>query len=112
MYWYYDKKKIKGPIFKEGDMVYLSTKNIKTKRPSHKLNYKYIGLYKIKWTVKKDVYKLDLLPKVRLYPVYHISYLKLATNTIQVKTGNEPEEINRPELYKAEEIRDIKKINK
>ena len=92
-------------------MVYLSTKNIKTKRPSHKLNYKYIGPYKIKKQVKKDVYELDLPTKVRLHPVYHISYLESAADTIQVKTGNEPEEIDGPELYEAEEIREMKKIN-
>jgi hypothetical protein len=108
---YYDKKKVEGPTFKEGDMVYLSTKNIETKRPSHKLDYKYIGPYKIKKQVKKDVYELDLPPKVRLHPVYHISYLESAADTIQVKTGNEPEEIDGPELYEAEEIRDMKKIN-
>ena len=63
-------------------MVYLSTKNIETKRLLYKLDYKYIGLYKIRRTVKKDIYELDLLPKVRLYPVYYISYLELAANTI------------------------------
>ena len=82
MWWYYDKKKIKGLIFKEGDMVYLFTKNIEIKWLLYKLDYKYIRLYKIKWVVKKDIYELDLLPKVRLYLVYYISYLELAADTI------------------------------
>ncbi|KAF5698706.1 reverse transcriptase domain-containing protein, partial [Fusarium globosum] len=44
---YYDPKRLKGPTFSEGDMVYLATKNIKTDRPSHKLDYKFIGPYKV-----------------------------------------------------------------
>ncbi|TVY75035.1 Transposon Tf2-9 polyprotein [Fusarium oxysporum f. sp. cubense] len=43
---YYDPKRLKGPTFSEGDMVYLATKNIKTDRPTHKLDYKFIGPYK------------------------------------------------------------------
>lgn len=108
---YYDTKKVEGPTFKEGDMVYLSTKNITTKRPSHKLDYKYIGPYKVKRQVKKDVYDLELPPKVRLHPIYHISLLETAADTIQVKNGNEPEEIEGPETYEAEAIRDMQKIN-
>jgi transposase InsO family protein len=108
---YYNVKKVEGPTFKEGDMVYLSTKNITTKRPSHKLDYKYIGPYKVKRQVKKDVYDLDLPPKVRLHPVYHISFLESAAGTIQVKTDNEPQEVDGPEAYEAEEIRDMQKIN-
>ncbi len=37
---YADKRRMKGPSFKEGDKVYLARKNIKTKRPSDKLDYK------------------------------------------------------------------------
>ncbi|KAF5701029.1 reverse transcriptase domain-containing protein [Fusarium globosum] len=44
---YYDPKRLKGPTFSEGDMVYLATKNIKTDRPTHKLDYKFIGPYKL-----------------------------------------------------------------
>ena len=36
---YYDKKHVTGPTFLEGDMVYINCKNIKTKRPSNKLDY-------------------------------------------------------------------------
>jgi hypothetical protein len=44
---YYDLKRIKRLSFSEGDIVYLATKNISIKRPSKKLDYKYIRLYKI-----------------------------------------------------------------
>ncbi|KAM4065521.1 reverse transcriptase (RNA-dependent DNA polymerase) [Hirsutella rhossiliensis] len=34
---HYNRKRLQGPIFQEGDMVYLVRRNIKTKRPSNKL---------------------------------------------------------------------------
>jgi hypothetical protein len=44
---YYNPKRIKGLSFSEGDMVYLAIKNILIKRLMKKLNYKYIGPYKV-----------------------------------------------------------------
>jgi transposase InsO family protein len=108
---YYDTKKVEGPTFKEGEMVYLSTKNITTKRPSHKLDYKYIGPYKIKKRISESNYELDLPPKVRLHKVVHVALLESAADTIQVKIGNEPEEIDGPEAYEAEAIKDMQKID-
>ncbi|KAF5686550.1 hypothetical protein FCIRC_2829, partial [Fusarium circinatum] len=105
---YYDSKRLEGPTFKEGDMVYLSTKNITTKRPSHKLDFKYIGPYKIVRKISKNNYKLDLPTKVRLHKVFHVALLESAADTIHVKIGNEPEEIDGPELYEAEAIRETR----
>ncbi|KAJ0129404.1 Uncharacterized protein HZ326_27502 [Fusarium oxysporum f. sp. albedinis] len=109
---HYDPKRLKGPTFKEGDIVYLSTKNIKTDQPSHKLDYKYLGLVKIKRKTGEDRYKLDLPLNIRYHPIYHISMLELAADIIHVKTGNKPRQITGPEVYKAEAIRDIQKINR
>ena len=36
------------PAYKIGDIVWLSTKNIKTDKPSKKLDHKMIGPYKVK----------------------------------------------------------------
>ena len=108
---YYDPKRVGGPTFSEGDMVYLSTKNITTKRPSHKLDFKYIGPYKIVKKVSKNNYELDLPSKVRLHPIFHISLLESAENTIRVKTDNEPTEVEGPEAYEAEAIRKTDMIN-
>lgn len=108
---YYDPKKMAGPTFKEGDMVYLSTKNITTKRPSHKLDFKYIGPYRIIRKISKNNYELDLPAKVRLHKIFHVALLESAADTIHVKIGNEPEEIDGPELYEAEAIRETRVTN-
>jgi hypothetical protein len=109
---YYNIKRIKRLTFLKGDIVYLATKNITIKQPSYKLDYKYIRLYKVKRKILENNYKLDLLLKVRLYLIFYIALLKSAANTIYIKTGNKPEEIKRLEVYKAEAIRDIRRINK
>ena len=53
---YYNQKKLKGLTFSEGSMVYLVIKNIIIKRLSKKLNYKYIGLYKVIKKILKNNY--------------------------------------------------------
>ena len=75
---YYNQKVSKGPNLKERDKVYLLIKNFKSKQPSKKLNYIKIGLFKIISKVIKVLYRLDLLLKIKIYPVYYIAMLKLA----------------------------------
>ncbi|SCO90090.1 uncharacterized protein FRV6_14218 [Fusarium oxysporum] len=87
---HYNPKRLKRLTFKEGDMVYLSTKNIKTDRLSYKLDYKYLGPVKIKRKTGEDRYKLDLPPNIRCHLIYYISMLELAADMIYIKTGNEP----------------------
>jgi hypothetical protein len=79
---YYNPKRIKGLSFSEGDMVYLAIKNILIKQPTKKLNYKYIRPYKVLQKISENNYKLDLLPKVRLYLIFHILLLELAADII------------------------------
>ena len=77
---YYNQKRLKGPTFSKGSMVYLATKNITTKRLNKKLNYKYIGPYKVIKKISENNYELDLLPKVRIYLIFYISLLEDAKN--------------------------------
>jgi len=44
---YYDLHRKPDPNLQSGDMVWLLSLNIKTIRPSKKLDYKKIGLFKI-----------------------------------------------------------------
>ena len=107
---YYDQKRIDGPTFEEGDMVLLSTKNITTRRQSKKLDYKYIGPYKVVKRISENNYELNLPPKVRLHPIFHISLLEPAKGTIVVKTGQNDVEVDGPEEHKVERILDKQKI--
>ena len=75
---YYNKKRSKGPSLREGDLVYLLRKNIKTKRLSSKLDYTKLGPYKIVRVLGKVTYKLALLALIRIHLVFYISLLELA----------------------------------
>lgn len=102
---YYDQKRSEGPTFSEGDMVYLSTKNIETKRPSKKLDFKYLGPFKILKKLSDSTYKLDLPPKVKLHPVFNVSLLESAEGTIKVDTGYDDDmEVEDEREYEPEKI--------
>ena len=106
---YYNQKRLKGPTFSEGDMVLLATKNITTKRLNKKLDYKYIGPYKILEKISENNYRLDLPPKVKLHPIFHISLLESAKDTIVVKTDEPETEVDGLEEHEAEAIIDMRK---
>ena len=59
-------------------MVYLTRKNIKTKRPSNKLDYTKLGPYKIKKKLGPVTFELQVLEGIRIYPVFYILLLELA----------------------------------
>ena len=61
-------------------MIYLATKNIITKRPNKKLDYKYIGPYKVIKKISENNYQLDLSPKVRIHLIFYIFLFEDAKN--------------------------------
>jgi len=63
-----------------GDLVWLSIKYIKTQRPSKKLDYKWIGPFKV--LQKHGIScKLDLPIIIRIYDVFYPSLLSIDPNT-------------------------------
>ena len=74
---YYNQKVFKGLDLKKRDKVYLLTKNFKSKRPSKKLNYVKMGLFKIISKVIEVIYRLDSLLKMKIHLVYYIAMLEL-----------------------------------
>ena len=76
-----NKKRGEDIAAKEGDLVYLSTKNFNLpKNRARKLCPKYIGPYKISGTIpEKSTYTLELptaLQERRIHPTFHESLLK------------------------------------
>jgi len=62
-------------IFKVGDKVWLSTRNIHTTSPCKKLDYKRAGPYTVIKIINRNAYKLDLPKTMRINDVFHISLL-------------------------------------
>ena len=55
-----NKKRVQEHSYKEEDKEYLLQQNIKTKKPSNKLDFKRLGLFKIKKVIEKLNYELEL----------------------------------------------------
>ena len=58
---HYDKHRLEGPCLERGDKVYLILRNIRTNRPSKKLDFKKIGLFKVDERISDNNYRLLLL---------------------------------------------------
>jgi hypothetical protein len=109
---YYNKLKLERPRFREGDLVYLLRRNIKTTRFSDKLNYKKFGPFKIKRNIKDISYKLYLLFTIRIYPVFYISLLKLADSDTPIGPVPEIYPNLQKKVYTVEKILKVKEHRK
>jgi len=68
------------------ERVYLRTDNIYVKQRSKKLNNKSIKPFEIKRNIKGLSYKLDLLKKMQIHPVFHASMLQCCNQFIPLQT--------------------------
>ena len=75
---YANEKCIGSPKLKEGDKVYLLWRNVKTKRPSSKLDHKKLGAFLIKRQLGPVNFELKLPSSMKIHPVFHISLLEPA----------------------------------
>ena len=94
---YYDKYRLEGPYLERGDKVYLILRNIRMNRPSKKLDFKKIGLFKVDKRISDNNYRLLLLATIRLRTyVFYISLLelvpKIARLAIDIEAKDKEEE--------------------
>jgi len=105
---YYDQRCKDAPILKKGDKVYLLRRNIKTKRPSNKLDFTKLGPFKIMEKISPVNYKLALPDGMRIHPVFHISLLEPAPRNAKLQTNANVE--NDENEYEVEQILDTQMI--
>lgn len=72
---YANKTRSDAPLYKEGDKVWVSTKNMKTNRPMKKGDDKWDGPYKV-LKVYKRACLLQLPANFKIFPVFHNSLLR------------------------------------
>lgn len=68
-----DKGRLLVPYFRAVDYIWLNTKNIRTKRPSQKLDDKWFGPYPITAHISTYTYHLNLPASMRIHNVFLIS---------------------------------------
>ena len=103
---YHNKKRSMEPTLKEGDKVYLLRRNIKTKRPSDKLDHKKLGPFRIERVLGPVNYKLTLPKTMNIHPVFHILLLELALPDAPAAPVTEINPINPNAEYEVEVILD------
>ena len=91
---YYNKKHSKVLVLKKRDKVYLLRHNIDTKQLNNKLDFKKLGLYKIKRAIELVNFKLLLLHNLRIHLIFYIALLKLALDLILLLDREEIQPIN------------------
>jgi len=62
-----DRRRVPAPSFQVGDKVCLNAKNIRTRRPSRKLDNKRHGPYEVKGKIRTHAYRLDLPNTMKIH---------------------------------------------
>ena len=73
---YADRKRGEADKYKVGDLIMLSTKDLKyqmTGRRTEKLMERFVGPYKVKEIISANAVKLELPSTIRIHPVVNIS---------------------------------------
>ena len=62
--------------YKVGDLVLLSTRNLKLKGTPGKLQKRFVGPFRVIETIGEQAYRLALPEDWRIHPVFHVSLLR------------------------------------
>ena len=71
-----DKKRREGKEYRVGDLVLLSTKDLKwqmKERRLEKLTKRFVGSYKVKGIISSNAIELELPKSIRIHPVVNVS---------------------------------------
>jgi len=104
-----DRKQGKGEEYRVGDLVLLSTKDLKWQmkgRRSEKLTERFVGPYKIKGIVSSNAIELELPKSIKIHPVVNISRVRLYKPQVkgQKKTPPKPVIIEGEKEFEVEKI--------
>jgi hypothetical protein len=102
---YANRKRLEGPTLKGGDKVYLLRRNIRSDKPTKKLDAVKLGPFRILRKKGPVNYELELPRRMRIHPVFHVSLLEPATPdaTLQQDVRDIDPEIQEP-VYQVDHI--------
>ena len=95
----YDTHRSPSPTLEVGDLVMLLRRNIKTTRPSPKLDFRKLGPFKIAKKLSNKVYQLSLPPSLsRLHPNFNVDLLEPYTPPSSFPGRSDPPSMPAPTL--------------
>ena len=106
---YADKHRSEAVEYKVGDLVLLSTKDLKWQmvgRRSEKLTERFVGPYKVKKIISANAVELDLPSTIKIHPVVNISRIKKYTSQVD----GQRKEMPKPVIIEGEEEWEVEKI--
>jgi len=90
---YVDKKRAEVDDYKLGDLVMLSTKDLKyqmVRRRTEKLTKRFVSPYKIKKIVSLNAVELELPSTVKIHPVVNISRIRHYVEQVKGQRKEQP----------------------
>jgi len=106
---YADRHRAEAVEYKVGDLVLLSTKDLKWQmvgRRSEKLTERFVGPYKIKAIISSNVVELELPATVKIHPVVNISRIRRYVDQVKGQKKEAPQ----PVIVEGEEEWEVEKI--
>ena len=107
---YTDPGRKEPPAYQVGDLVMLNGRNIKTRRPSKKMDHKNHGPFQIEKIISPLAVRLTLPRKWKIHNVFHVSLLEPyrtsehRTPPVPSKVLREADDIEQSEEYDVEEV--------
>jgi len=90
---YADKKRLDADEYKVGDLVMLSTKDLKYQmvgRRTEKLMERFVGSYRVKEIISLNVVKLELPTTVKIHPVVNVSRVQRYVGQVEGQRKEQP----------------------
>jgi len=112
---YADKKRSDADEYKVGDLVMLSTKDLKYQmvgRRTEKLMERFVGPYRVKEIISLNAVKLELPSTVKIHPVVNISRVRRYVGQVEGQRKEQPAPviIEGKEEWEVERILNKRKV--
>ncbi|KAI2645263.1 Transposon Tf2-8 polyprotein [Labeo rohita] len=109
-----DARRRVAPHFQPGDLVWLSSRDVRLRLPCCKLSPRYIGPFRILRQINDVTYQLQLPPRYRIHPTFHVSLLKPFSPSVTDTPGAEAEPpplevLEQPSVFTVREILDSRR---
>jgi len=107
---YADKKRSNIEEYKVGNLVMLSTKDLKyqmVERRTEKLTERFVGPYKIKKIISSNAIELELLSTVKIHPVVNVSRIHRYVGQVEGQKKEQP----LPVIIEGEEEWEVERTN-